>query len=381
MKKIGILTINDYENYGNRLQNYATQEVLKSLGFAVETVINNTTYPDRRSTVTKIERKIHNLKKMTLKEIYEKINFKLSNQVALRDIEPYRDKKREAFKNFTALNIVETDYTITDNNIPEGLSNKFDYFVTWSDQVWNPIYRHGSPLDFLTFAQKKQRIAYSPSFGISEIPAEYVGKYKTWLSEMSRLSVREEVGAEIIKDLTGRDAIVLIDPTLMLTREKWLSVSKKAANKPELRYLLTYFLGRISDENKSRIITIAKANDLQIVNLADVKDKEAYSAGPSEFIDYIHSASVLCTDSFHGVIFSVLMKTPFIVFDRIGNLPSMNSRINTILKTLKLNSRLLENIKTNEQVLKVDYSQVVPILEVERQRAYDYLIEALHSNE
>ena len=378
MKRIGILTINDYENYGNRLQNYATQEVLKSLGFAVETVINNTTYPDRSSTATKIERKIHNLKKMTLKEIYEKINIKLTNQLAIRNIAQYRTKKLEAFKDFTSLNIVETDYRITDNNIPEGLSNKFDYFVTGSDQVWNPIYRHGSTIDFLTFAQENKRIAYAPSFGISEIPSEYVGKYKAWLSGMSRLSVREEVGAGIIKDLTGRDAIVLIDPTLMLTNEKWLSVSKKAANKPTKKYLLTYFLGGISKEDQCKIITIANENDLQIVNLADIK--EAYSAGPSEFIDYINSASVLCTDSFHGIIFSIVLKTPFIVFDRIGNLPSMNSRINTILKTLKLNSRLLKNIKTNEHVLKVDYSHVVPILKVEQQRAYDYLKEALHSN-
>ena len=380
MKKIGILTINDYQNYGNRLQNYATQEVLKSLGFAIETVINNTTYPDRSSTSTKILGKINNLKKMTIKEIYEKITLKFSNQVSKGKIEQYSAKKLEAFKNFTSVNILETDYKITDNDIPKGLSDKFDYFVTGSDQVWNPIYRHGSPLDFLTFAQKNKRIAYSPSFGISEIPSEYVENYKTWLSEMSRLSVREEAGAKIIKDLTGREAVVLIDPTLMLTKKKWLSVSKKSPHKPTKKYLLTYFLGSIAQENKRRIRKIAQENDLQIVNLADIKDKEAYTAGPSEFIDYINSASVLCTDSFHGVIFSIVLKTPFIVFDRIGNLPSMNSRINTILKTVQLNSRLLENVNTNKQVFEANYSHIAPIVEIERKRALAYLKEALQAN-
>ena len=110
--------------------------------------------------------------------------------------------------------------------------------------------------------QDIKRIAYAPSFGISKIPEEYIDRYKTWLSEMYKLSVREEAGAKIIKELTGRDAVVLVDPTLMLTKEKWLSISKRAKNKPEGKYLLNYFLGSVSKETKKKIKSIATKNKL-----------------------------------------------------------------------------------------------------------------------
>ena len=378
MKKIAILTINDYNNYGNRLQNYATQEVLSSLGFSVETVVNNTKYTEKRNDEVEKVGILHNLKGLGIKKIYMKINFGIWKYIFKNKIEQDKNKRVQAFKNFTKLNILETDYSISDNNIPKDMSNRFNYFVTGSDQVWNPIYRNGSSIDFLTFASPNKRIAYSPSFGISEIPYEYVEKYKTYLSEMSRLSVREEVGAQIIKKLTGRESSVLIDPTLMLTKEKWMSISSKASNKPTKQYLLTYFLGVISEDNKRRIIRIAKKNKLKIVNLVDIKDLETYKSSPSQFIDYINSASVLCTDSFHGVIFSVLMETPFIVFDRKGYELSMNSRIDTLLSTLKLESRILKNVNTNELVFKADYSHIAPILKAERKKTIDYLKSALH---
>ena len=78
----------------------------------------------------------------------------------------------------------------------------------------------------MEFAPKEKRIAYAPSFGIPKIPAVYKEKYKKWIMEIPYLSVREESGAKIIKELTGKDVPVLIDPTLMLTKEKWLSIAK-----------------------------------------------------------------------------------------------------------------------------------------------------------
>lgn len=380
MRKIALLTINDYHNYGNRLQNFASQEVLRSLGFSVETIINSAPSPN---SLTKSNKKIRTLsmikklKEMSIKEIYSKTNSKLWNYAYKSKIQEYKTKRIETFKDFSSSYIEETNYSISENNIPNDLLNKYDYFVTGSDQVWNPVFRQGSPIDFLTFVPQNIRIAYAPSFGIAEIPSEYIEKYKIWLSEMYRLSVRENAGAKIIKQLTCRDAIVLVDPTLMLTKEKWISISKQASNKPRKKYLLTYFLGGLLDENKIRIRNIAQEYDLQIINLADIKDGETYITGPSEFIDYIHSASVFCTDSFHGVVFSILLETPFIVFDRMGDLPSMNSRMDTLLTTFKLDSRLAHKINKNEQIFEADYSHVAPILEIERKKALDYLIEAL----
>jgi len=369
-----ILTINDYNNYGNRLQNYATQEVVKSVGFQAITIVNikNKINSSNNSLVEVFQK----LKVMSNRERYDRVKREIWFRINSKAIAKSNTDRLKAFKEFTVSNIRESSFTISDSYIPNDLSERFDFFITGSDQVWNPVFRNGSPIDFLTFAPKQKRIAFSPSFGISEIPVQYVEDYRLWLSEMPWLSVREEAGAKIIEDLTGRDAVVLVDPTLMLTKEKWLSVSKPASNKPG-RYLLTYFLGKIPKENKKRIQQIALMNNLQIVNLGDVNDPITYAAGPSEFIDYINSASVLFTDSFHGAVFSILLETPFVICDRVEHLPSMGSRIDTLLSTFNLYSRKWHTCKDDNAIFNADYSHIQPILEFERKKALDYLKTAL----
>ncbi|WP_101303143.1 polysaccharide pyruvyl transferase family protein [Acetivibrio saccincola] len=369
MRKIGIMTLNGYYNYGNRLQNYALQESLKFLGFVVETIINR-----RTPKKTKFIKRIHNLGTNSYKEIYIKAYNKTWRKIRKKSIV----KRTENFKEFTLNYINETNYFISENNIPKNLSDRYDYFVTGSDQVWNPVNTLGSSIFFLTFAEKHKRIAYAPSFGVSEIKPEYKEKYKEWISEIPWLSVREDDGARIIKELTGRDAPVLVDPTLLLTKEKWLSIAKEAQNKPKGNYLLTYFLGGIPPKYKKQIKKIAKVNNLEVINLADIRDKETYRTGPSEFIDYINSCSVFCTDSFHGAVFSILFEKPFIVYERMGSTLSMFSRIETLLKKFKLESRKAENIKSNEDVFNIDFSHVPAILEAERKKSYDFLKEALN---
>lgn len=372
MGKVAILTINDYENYGNRLQNYAAQEVLKSLGFSVETIINNSNQVNFNKT--KFSEKLNKLKKMDLKEVVSRFNGKISQRVYKEN----KIKRVRVFKEFTSTFIQETNFSINERNIPNNLADMYDYFITGSDQVWNPTINHRSSLDFLTFAPKNKRIAYSPSFGVAEIPTTKVDMYKSWISGMDSLSVREAAGAEIIKNLTGRVAPVLVDPTLMLTKDKWLSVAKKADNKPTKKYLLTYFLGSISKENKAMMEDLANRNNLEIINLAKINEAKTYATGPSEFVDYINSAAVMCTDSFHGSVFSIILETPFIVFERGGSLPSMNSRIDTLLGTFKLESRLSRNMFSNEEeIFNIDYSHTHEILDKERNKAFEYLKGAL----
>lgn len=376
MNKVAILTLNGYFNYGNRLQNHALQEVLKSIGFEAETVINGNE-PKGNRNYTLVER-IDNLIKKSPREIFDRLEYKTWAKRNKDEIKESEEIRTKVFKKFTYDYIKETDYTISDNNIPKDLSDRYSYFVTGSDQVWNPDYIYGSSIYFLTFAPKHKRIAYAPSFGVSEIKPEYKEKYKEWISEIPWLSVREDDGARIIKELTGRDAPVLVDPTLLLTKEKWLSIAKEAQNKPKGNYLLTYFLGGIPPKYKKQIKKIAKVNNLEVINLADIRDKETYRTGPSEFIDYINSCSVFCTDSFHGAVFSILFEKPFIVYERMGSTLSMFSRIETLLKKFKLESRKAENIKSNEDVFNIDFSHVPAILEAERKKSYDFLKEALN---
>lgn len=377
MKKVAILTLNGYFNYGNRLQNYALQEVLKNLGFNVETVINDTDFSNKEVDEPKKTQKFKRIKEHSVKDLYKILYQKIENNLSKNYREKLIQQRTEIFKQFSKRYISETDYSISEDNIPNDISEKYDFFVTGSDQVWNPNYRKGSSIDFLTFAPPEKRISYAASFGVSEIPQEYVESYRLWLSEMAHISVREEAGAQIVKDLTNRDATVLVDPTMLLTKEKWLSISRVSSNKPVKKYLLTYFLGEIPKERIKFLKSIAKKNDLEIVHLAQIKDKIPFLSGPSEFIDYINSASVFCTDSFHGAVFSILLNTPFIVFNREGKSPSMNSRIETLLNKFKLESRHASNIQSNFQIFDVDYSHTVPILENEREKALTYLEKAL----
>ena len=387
MRKVAIITLNGYFNYGNRLQNYALQQVLKSFGFHVETILVNHNTENKNSD-TKLIKKPFNTKKkckkihmhkmngLSLQELIRKIAKRILLKIEKKKMDQYCRERIKLFKQFTRNYIAETDYYINDHNISKELSNRYDYFVTGSDQVWNPYYINDSSIYFLTFAPMNKRIAYAPSFGVSEIPEQYIERYKTWLSEMSILSVREEDGAKIIKDLTGRDATVLIDPTLLLTKEAWLLISKESYHKPKGEYLLLYFLGNPAQGIVNKIKEIARKNKLSIINLADILDSKGYHSGPSEFIDYINSASAFFTDSFHGSLFSILLGKPFVVFDRAGELHSLNSRIDTLLSTFQLQERRWSNIK-EDNIFDIDYSHIAPIMEFERNKAFHYLCDAL----
>lgn len=339
--KAAILTINDYNNYGNRLQNYAVQEILKNHHFEVETIRHEldveTLYRQYggQNSNNKLIRKISTLLKLSNKDRIKLIK----NKFMSKDMKLLKNNRINRFKEFSNEMIKETNFTISELKIPETLASSYDLFVTGSDQVWNPHFRYGSAIDFLTFAPTNKRLALSASFGVAEIPSKFQSNYKRWLNEMPFISVREDAGAAIVKENTGRDVPVLIDPTLMLDKEEWLSISSVHQMKPKSAFLLTYFLGEVAEAYLSTIKKIAKENNLQIVNLADPNSKEYYDAHPGEFIDYINSAEVFCTDSFHGVIFSTIMYTPVIIFTRGGNTPSMNSRIETLMNTLNIKDR------------------------------------------
>ncbi len=372
MKKIGILTITDYLNYGNRLQNYATQELLKSRGFKVESIAN-ITLPPQEGGIEFLMFRIKNAIKQSPLELLKKINQKKTERKNSEKYKVGKLNKEKSFREFSSKYLVETDYVISVNNLPSDLESRFDYFVVGSDQIWNPNIRYGSSIDFLTFAPIEKRIALAPSFGVSHIAEKFIEKYSNWLNDMKYISVREEAGAELIKKLTGKEVPVLVDPTLMLTTNDWLKIAETGKNKPQKPYLLTYFIGEMSSKRKKIIQSLANKNGLELVMLASLDDLERYAANPGEFIDFIHDASLVCTDSFHAIIFSMQMKRPFLVFDREGKSAPMSSRIETLLAKFKFESRRFSNLSDTNDVLKIDYSHVDKIIDIERQKVNDYL--------
>lgn len=376
MIKVGIITIIDYDNYGNRLQNVATHTILRSFGYDPMTIINSPNI--KGNLLGKIKKTRFKILRSYLKKIIILLRRRIypnKNDKQLAILAPIREKN---FREFSSRYLTETKQLYNLTNI-ETIDNKNYYaFLVGSDQVWNPNYRGGSSLDFLTFAPKEKRIAYAASFGISEIPQEYRENYQKWLSEMAHISVREDSGAAIVKELTGRDVPVLVDPTLMLSKEKWLQISKPAQYMPKNNYLLTYFLGDIDAEKRNWIKNLSMQNNLEIVRMADLEDEERYTADPGEFLDYIYNCTIFCTDSFHGAVFSILFEKPFVIFDRVSKTGSMSSRIDTLISKFKLKGRKWDKAVNTDSYFCVDYSHVPPILEDERNKAITYLRNALH---
>lgn len=354
MGKVGIITIFDIKNYGNRLQNYATQEVLKKYSNDVET-IKNIQYLNQN----------YNKPYFWKKKIYH-----ILRQVKYNYLK--KNKKLKQFKQFNK-NIHITQnffYTKKFNTLDD-----YDYLVVGSDQVWNPTFDSLSDLELLYNIKNKNKISFSASFGISELPKENEEKAKKAFKDFKNISVREDSGKEIIKRLTQREDIeVLIDPTLMLSAEEWKKVSIKPKNFKQEKYILNYFLGELSQERKAIIEKIASKNGYKVINIFDKKD-DFYYAGPSEFLYLIKNASLICTDSFHSCVFSMIFDNPFIVFNREDTLVSMNSRIETFLNKFNLQNRKF-NGEITEQLLTSNYDKAYKILEQEKNKVKTFLSKA-----
>ena len=353
MKKVAILTINDDNNDGNRLQNYAVQEVLKKQNVQVETIANQLNLAGIKYT----KKIIKNIIKILLPI---KISFK-------------RYVKFIKFNKY----IKYSKYHIDKNHILKNLGEKYDLFITGSDQVWNPTFGRMSDIDFLTFAPKEKRNSFSASFGINEVPKDMKEYYKKNLLGLNNISVREEAGKKIVENLTGRtDVEVLVDPTMLLTAEEWDKVSKKPKQLKTDKYILNYFLGDLSESRKKEIDRIAKENGCEVINILD-KNSPFYQTGPSEFLYLEKNAFLICTDSFHSCVFAILYDRPFIVFEREQkDLVSMNSRIDTLLSKFKLEDRRYKG-KIEKEDLLHNYDEAYKILEKEREKSNNFLKKAL----
>ena len=342
--KIGLVTIID-NNYGNRLQNYAVQEVLKSLNCDPTTLLNEP---------------FSNFKEKYIYRFFKNI-FKKQEQ----------SPRINCFTEFNKNIIFSNKKITTFTNL-----NYLDFCITGSDQVWNYNFARLSDVDLLENIEPSKRIAYSASFGISELPIKYKNKVKNALKDYKAKSTREDAGKKIIQDiLPNKKVEVLIDPTMMLDSSTWDKVAKKPKQLKSKKYILNYFLGNLSEERKNEINRIAKENNCEVINLLD-KNSPFYQTGPSEFLYLEKNAFLICTDSFHSCVFSILYNRPFIVFEREDNIKSMNSRIDTLLNKFKLQDRIYKGKITND-LLEHNYSKCYEILEKERKRTIDFLNNAL----
>ncbi|MDR1747437.1 MAG: polysaccharide pyruvyl transferase family protein, partial [Spirochaetaceae bacterium] len=326
IKKVAITTWWHYHNYGSSLQVVALYNVIKYFGFDVD-VINYIPSIKKRSLPKLI-------KSITLKRIIARFKEK-------RIIDIVRDEKFDSFienqLTFTANCTTECDF--------ENLNEQYDIFICGSDQIWTPIVF--DPRYFLDFIKDdNKKIAYAPSIGVSVIENKHTKEcMKNLISSFPHLSTREKQGAEIIHKLCSKNALVVLDPTLLFDYEQWHKIIPSTVICE--KYILCYFLGTNKNSWK-HVAAISKKLNLPIkilpIFVKDARNGEiVYGAGIVEFFNLIDNAKFVCTDSFHGMAFSIICGKPFYVFERFHgkDKQSQNSRVYNLLDITCLNNRLI----------------------------------------
>lgn len=361
--RIAKFTMDAYANYGNVLQNYALQQILLCYADRVDTLwtqpynfMPEVWWNWRWKEYIKW---LINWKNFRTKITNGHIGREMARQVKIRDF---------------------SNRYISYHRVPlDALSNRikqYDYCVVGSDQVWNPHFGNYHQF-FLGFAPKEKRLSYAASISTMDIPAEEHDFFVQGLKGMKALSVREQAGADLIEQLTGRKAEVHLDPTLLLTADEWRSVSRRPTWYHGGEYLLTYFLGR----RPPQIDAIAEELGLTVVNLLDEEVYEHYVTGVDEFLWAIDHASLVYTDSFHGSVFSILFQTPFVVCDRVGTgkgdaSEKMGSRLDTLLGYFGFEDRRTNQFKDyriENPLQPPAWERCEPVLAKERARSAEYL--------
>lgn len=363
--KLAKLTLNGYFNYGNLLQSYALQQILRRHAECVDTIwhtednfLPNTWWAWSWKEPIKW---LLNRGGFRSRMASGRIGWEMVRQGKIRD---WADRYIQIRAVRHGLKEIEQEY---------------DFFVVGSDQVWNPYFGDISQ-NFLQDVPQKKRISYAASIACPTIPANLLNFYRDGLLGMQSISMREQEGAETVYKITGRKVPVHIDPTLYLSSDAWDKVSRMPAWYHGEPYLLAYFLGPIPKE----IWRIADALDLPLVHLLDPNVYEYYVTGVDEFIWAIQHAELIYTDSFHGSVFSILFRRPFVVCDRMPANPKdptggkMSSRIDTLLNYFHLERRrgTKENAYAVDDPLHVDYTGAEDVFVRERARVDQYFEEA-----
>lgn len=367
MEKIGIMTWYKYLNYGTALQSSALYRVVKSMGYDAE-LINYVPYTRYIG-----DEKFHMLKTIS-KIINKKILFgsgKRTSEILFND---YLNKR-----------ISESKKVLTYSELGT-LSSDYDAIVCGSDQIWSPLCFDDNY--YLPFVPTDKKIAYAPSIGSFTIENKSIeNTISELVSSFKHLSIREEQGAKIIKDISGKEAKIVLDPTLLLNINEWREYSSsnltKKINKP---YILCYSL-EPTNKYKKFVKKISNHLDLDVFYLSTKTSIESYykqvpfDVGPSEFVSLIDNAEYICTDSYHGMIFSIIFNKPFSIFKRFDDNDPMNqnSRVLDLLKLLKLENRLFTCNSKIDDILEIDYTYANNVIGKKREESLHYLENSLCS--
>ena len=377
MKKALLMTWFNTPNYGTLLQCDATVSLFKERYNIVLDVANYNPIGkrDAKSIIKKI------LSFRTWKRRFRMVIGKIKQA---SEIEGFR-KKQEMVNDFIrhysfALN---GNRIVTDNDFKE-LNEKYDVFVSGSDQIWNPDFLNERYLlDFVD--ENKQCISVSSSISKREIDEKLIEVYKKSLCKYLAITVREEDSVKLIEKITGMKAWAILDPTLLYGSEGW---QRKQIKNKEKDYVLAYILGT-SEEIRNCIVQLSSITQKDMYYFphmdgmftkADAilgkRGKALWGESPYKWIGWISNATLIITDSFHMTVFSIMLHRDFLVVPKEENSSSQNNRILNILRKVGLEDRFIkreEIIQRYNCLKEIDWNNVDNIINKERNASLQIL--------
>ena len=383
--KIGILTQPLHSNYGGLLQNYALQQTLVRAGHEVETIDWGGGSGLRAMLYRMKVRVLHTL---------------LPNRFPPLRYMP-NDKERAIIKRNTNhfintyINHTEAMHSY-EKFVKQASKGKYDAYVVGSDQCWRPCYNAFLSSMFLDFVQDKQvkqvkRIAYAASFGTDkwEFTPQQTAVCVPLAKKFDMVSVREDSGVKLCKEHLGVDAVHVLDPTMLLTKEEYIQLIEKEKEPKSNGTLFNYILD--PDARKSAFIQkVAKAKGLKAFQVLpkyqtetrtkdDVKNRieDCVFPGVTTWLRAFMDAEMTVVDSFNGMVFSIIFNKPFWV---IGNAHRGMSRFTSLLKVFHLENRLLDASGLDDVDLSqsIDWESVNEILKEKQKECKLLLLNSLN---
>lgn len=382
--KVGILTLPLSINYGGILQAYALQTVLERLGH--ETVVINRnilwTVPGWKLPLIHAVRRAG--RALTGKDIDVDKEISHNNAVLSRS-------------RYTAMFVSSHIRTVTVDRYSDLSERMFDAIVVGSDQIWRPKYFYADIRDaYLHFARKWQirRVAYAASFGTDEweYTPEQTAACAALAGRFDAVSVREDGAVELCRSRLGVDSVRLLDPTLLLDAEDYVCLLPPAARGgcagASSGRLFVHFLDG-SPQKHSFAEWAGSEWGLSPFSLqqpaeagsgissvttpgvpAGILGEWTPQPPVEDWIGAFLKADAVVTDSFHGCIFSMIFRKPFIV---IGNKERGMSRFVSLLSLLGLEDRLVESADGPLPGPDVDFAPAYERLRLLRRDSLDFL--------
>lgn len=360
MKRIGIITFHFVNNFGGALQAYAIRKAIDE-NFDVETELI-----DYRNWFICLTDTVRLLPISTkLKEIKAGINtikLRISRLEKFDEFIKANNKMTRKYSSYLQLCLHPPDD---------------DKYICGSDQIWNPILTMGvAKAYYLRFVKDSNRkISYAPSFGNAGVASCFNNKIKKYISEIGYLSIRENAGQDLIREYIDKDVERVIDPTFLLDKDEW---EKIAAN--PLNYRKPYILLYMMQQDEKVYEYARKLKEQTGICLVEISrygyrpefvDETLIDVGPAEFLGLFKDATYICTNSYHGLAFSIIFEKEFCLVP----CKRFTARIDNMINLLQIKG-CMENENTS-LITSYNKEYVRNILNNEKEKAMRFLAESI----